>query len=164
MQSGTECRNGVPGRLALVLRDGRDPHFARAEQQVAILGQIPAASCDAVHRQVDPLRDHVLSGPLSEQGISESIHDGDVVSGLGGSDISVKPQAIGIHHVPTLRRACDANSEVSSILSVCSLRKDLGYPFVQEPLTKGCRGRRNRSWEAVRLLDLLWEMDSASGT
>ncbi len=28
VQPGTECRNGIPGRLALVLGDGRDPHLA----------------------------------------------------------------------------------------------------------------------------------------
>jgi hypothetical protein len=115
VKSGTECRNGVPSRLALVLSDGRDPHLARAEEKVPIVGQIPAASYDGVHRQVDPLSDHVLSGPLGKQGVSESIHDGEVVSGLGGSDISVKLQAVRIHHVRTLRRACDANREVSSI-------------------------------------------------
>jgi hypothetical protein len=111
VQSGTECRNGVPSRLALVLSDGRDPHLARAEEQVPIVRQVPAASYDGVHRQVDPLSDHVLSGPLGKQGVSESIHDGEVVSGLRGSDISVKLQPIRIHHVRTLRWACDANGQ-----------------------------------------------------
>lgn len=117
MQSGTECRNGVPSRLALVLSDGRDPHFARAEEQVPIVGQIPAAGYDGVHRQVDPLGDHVLCGPLSEQGVSEPIHDGEVVTSLGGSDIPVELQSIGIHHLRTLRRRCDADHAIGRLAS-----------------------------------------------
>ncbi len=66
VKSGTECSNGVPSRLALVLSDGRDPHLARTQEQVPIVGQIPAAGYDGVHRQVDPLSDHVLSGPLGK--------------------------------------------------------------------------------------------------
>ena len=92
-----------------------DPHLARAEQQVPVVGQIPAAGDDRVHRQLDPLRDHILGGPLGKEGVSESIHDGEVVSGFGSRDISVQLQAIRIHHMRTLRRGCDATREFSPI-------------------------------------------------
>ena len=102
-----------------------------AEEQVPIVGQIAAAGDDRVHRQVDPLRDHVLGGPLGKEGVREPVHDGEVVARLGGGDIPVELQTIGIHHLRTLRRGCDVITHA---------------PYTKEYLFSSNAARPSTSW------------------
>jgi predicted transcriptional regulator len=67
--------------------------------------------------------------------------------------------ALPAHPVITIAIAAAATGRTRPAISQAI--DQLVTAGVLEPISEG---RRNRSWEAVRLLDLPVEMDSASGT
>ena len=69
MQPRPECRDGVAGRLALIVGDGRDPDLAGTDEEVAVIGQITAAGLDDLHRQVEARVHEVLGRPLGQKGV-----------------------------------------------------------------------------------------------
>ena len=83
----TEAGGRVASRLALVLRDRRDPHFTGARQEVAASLEVAQPLVDDVERQVDAPLDEIVRRPLSEQRAHEEAHDRDVARRLGGREL-----------------------------------------------------------------------------